>query len=130
MISEEQRQALIAHNKAKIKAVTPHFLKEKVPGIKAHLNNELKSAKIALASLEAKPVATFGSVGGRWLGGVRSGSCLLYAAPPVQEDCAQRARNAEQLCAKWKEEAIKAHEENEELRSRYEALAVRLLSDR
>lgn len=51
VMTEEQRQELIRHNRAKVNAITPQFLKESTPGFKKHLQREIDSAKIALAAL-------------------------------------------------------------------------------
>lgn len=51
MMTEEQKQALIKHNIAKINSITPHFMKEVLPGVKRHLQCEIDSAKLALDSL-------------------------------------------------------------------------------
>lgn len=55
-MTEEQRQELIRHNRAKVNAITPQFLKESTPGVKKHLQREIDSAKIVIAALTAKPV--------------------------------------------------------------------------
>jgi hypothetical protein len=51
MMTEEQKQALIKHNIAKINSITPQFMKEALPGVKRHLQCEIDSAKLALDSL-------------------------------------------------------------------------------
>lgn len=51
MMTEEQKQALIKHNIAKINSITPQFMKEVLPGVKRHLQCEIDSAKLALDSL-------------------------------------------------------------------------------
>ncbi|MFY0403303.1 DUF551 domain-containing protein [Pantoea dispersa] len=52
-MTEERRQELIRHNRAKVNAITPQFLKESTPGVKKHLQREIDSAKIAIAALTA-----------------------------------------------------------------------------
>ncbi len=55
-MTEQERQELIRFNVAKLRAITPQFMKEKSPGVKKHLQSEINSAKISLAALTAPPV--------------------------------------------------------------------------
>lgn len=54
-MTEEQRQELIRHNRAKVDAITPQFLKEVSPVVKRHLQSEIDSAKILIVALTAPP---------------------------------------------------------------------------
>lgn len=128
-MNHEDRQALIQFNHAIITQYEASATPE------AHWPDDVKklasSLRLALASLKAEP---FGRIyiddSGDWavsasMPAIRPCDDFhVYTVSPAPEDWKQRALEAEKLCARWKEEAIKAHEENEELQSPCNALAA------
>ncbi len=128
-MNHEDKQALIQFNYA---IITQHEAYAVPEALRPEdVKKLVASARIALASLEAEP---FGKIyiddSGNWA--VYAGTPAIrpcddfhvYTAPLAPECWEQRALDAEKLCARWKEEAIKAHEENEELQSLCSALAA------